>query len=74
MISLRNLEILCRALNCTPDEALEFTPTEAEVEKDALALLAVKKGRRVQDAAKLLRGISFKKLKELAKVLREGED
>jgi len=74
MISLENLTILCRALNCTPDDALEFTPTEAEKEKDSLSLLVLKKGRRGADAANLLRGLSFKKLRELAKLLREDEE
>lgn len=74
MISLKNLEKLCRALNCTPDDALEFTPTEAEKKKDSLALLILKKGRSVQDAASLLRGLSFKKLRKIAKVLRKDEE
>ena len=70
-ISLKHLLILCRELNCTPDDALEYEPTKAEKEKGELALLDLSKGKHKPDEANLLRRLTFKELKEFAKFLRK---
>ena len=71
MISRKNLTILCKALNCTPDDALEYEPTEAEKEKGELALLALGKSKNKPDEANLLRRLTYKDLREFAKLLRK---
>lgn len=77
MISQKNLTKLCKALNCTPNDAQEYEPTEAEVEKGELALLELAKGRNKPDEANLLRRLTYKELKEFAKILHKkmgGDD
>ena len=43
MISQKTLTKLCKVLNCTPDDAQEYEPTKAELEKGKLALLELAK-------------------------------
>ena len=70
-IALEHVNKLCHGLNCTPDDALEYEPTEAEVDKGELALLALGKSMKTPDEANLLRRLTYKELKEFAKILRK---
>ena len=73
-ILLRHLETVCLALNCTPDDILEWVPRSKKQDNPLTALHALKPGPKTEDAAALLRALPASKLEELAKLLREGKD
>ena len=72
-ISLKTLTKVCRALNCTPDDALEFVPTESDKKSPNLGMLALVPNEKWEDAADLLRGLNAKQLKEIAKTIRKAD-
>jgi len=73
-ILLRHLETVCLALNCTPDDILEWVPANKSQDKPLTALHALKPDAKSEDAAALLHALPVSKLEELARVLREGKD
>jgi len=75
-VAMKDLYIICRALNCTPDDVLEYYPVKDDATDTTIALNVLKPGKSEEDAAALLRTLSFKELKELAKKLRKdrGEE
>ena len=73
-ILLRHLETVCLALNCTPDDILEWVPGSKKQDNANTALYALKPDTKKDDAADLLRALPASKLEELAKLLREGKD
>ena len=71
-ISMKHLAILCTALNCTPDDLIEWHPAGKEKTDARKAVHALIPGKEGADAAELLRGIPAKQMKELAKMLKES--
>ncbi len=72
--ALKHLEKLCLILNCTPDDLLEWKPSDKKEDTPGTALYILKKESRQSGTEELLRGLPLSKLEELAKVLREKEE
>ena len=70
---LRHLETVCLALNCTPDDLLEWVPGNKKQDNPLTALHTLKQKPESEDAADLLRALPASKLEELAKLLREDK-
>lgn len=73
-ILLRHLEKNCLELNCTPNDLLDWVPSDKKQDTPDTALHALKKEGKADDAAELLSKLPAKKLEELAKMLREKEE
>lgn len=73
-ILLRHLNTVCIALNCTPDDLMEWIPGSKAQDKPNTALFTLKPDTKSDDAAALLRALPASKLEELAKLLREGKE
>ena len=73
-ILLRHLEDTCLELNCTPNDLLDWVPSDKKQDTPDTALYALKKGDKADDAAELLSKLPAKKLEELARMLREGKE
>ena len=72
--ALKHLDKVCLALNCTPNDILEWIPCSKKQDSENTALYALKKAQKGKGAEELLRGLPMSKLEELAKLLREGKD
>jgi len=72
MIPMKHLEKVCLLLNCTPDDLIEWKPDDKKQDNPDTALYLLKTEQQSKSEAELLRGLPLHKLKELGKVLREG--
>ena len=72
-ISLKHLEKLCLALNCSPNDLLEWEPANEKLDNPQCALYILKPTSSTANAAEYVSALPLAQLQELAKVLREGK-
>lgn len=69
-ITFENLEKLCLALNCTPNDLIEWLPPENQTNPDAQALIKMKRNRD-EDLSKLLKTLPIEKFEQIAEILQD---
>jgi|SRR3990170_1754825 len=69
VISLDVLEKLCLALNCTPNDVLEWTPDTPAQDTELTSLRLLKP--EANNVSTLLSELPYNKLKEIVKILSE---
>lgn len=72
-ISLEILEKLCIALNCTPNDLLEWTPDKNNKETEWTAMSALKPKPQNANMSILLSRLPFDKLNEIVKAVNETQ-
>ena len=72
-INLYDLEKLCLALNCTPNDLFEWTPDKPEEDTDTTALGGLKTSSRQTNLSKIIKQLPLDKLNEIAKILEQGK-
>lgn len=72
-ISLKNLLKICIALNCTPNDLLEWHPTEGQQKQEHLALHALKPRPAGTDMASLFKKMTPEQMEEIARVINKGK-
>ena len=73
LIKLEQIEKLCVALNCTPNDLLEWRPPENQANPDEQALIKLKRGGE-EDLPKLLSEIPSDKFEQILDILQELKD
>lgn len=69
-IKLDQLEQLCLALNCTPNDLIEWKPNENEASAETHSLQALRR-KPEQDLTKLLREIPMGKFEQIIDILQD---
>jgi len=69
IISLDVLEKLCLALNCTPNDLLEWTPDSASQDTESTSLQMLKPGGK--NIGDMLSKLPYNKLSEIVKIISE---
>lgn len=67
------LEIICLALNCTPNDLFEWKPPETVVNTAEQALNKLKRDGK-EDISKLLRSLPLEKFERVANIMQELKD
>jgi len=65
VVKIEHVEILCRLLNCTPNDLYEWHPTGADALPETHSLNALKRKKTVQDINALVKEIPLEKVEEL---------
>lgn len=65
-----HLERLCLALNCTPNDLLEWRPEDAQAADAERALIKLKRDRE-EDLPKLLHSLPMEKFEQIAEILQD---
>ena len=69
-LDLKILERLCIQLRCTPNDILEWTPNDNNVDSDH-PINKIKKNDKVIDITKTLNSVPLHKLDEIEKLINE---
>ena len=69
-LDLAYLEMLCVALNCTPNDLLEWHPSEKQIGVTELALIKLKRDGE-EDIAKLFGSLPMEKFGQIADIIKE---
>ena len=69
-MDFQHLERFCLALNCTPNDLLEWIPPENQTDADKQALMKLKRDDK-EDISKMLGSMPLEKLEEAAHILQE---
>lgn len=70
-IELEDLEKVCLALKCTPNDLLEWQPHETQADADAQALAKLRHDN--SDLTKLLASLPLERVQEITDALRRTE-
>lgn len=70
-INFEHLERICLALNCTPNDLLEWHPPDNQANPEAQALIKLKRNRE-EDLSKLLRTLPMEKFEQIAEILQDS--
>ena len=70
-ISLKNIETLCEALNCTPNDLLEFVPSEKQQKQMPNHPLAtLYRQNKTEEVVQLLNALPYNKLQQIAEIIK----
>ena len=69
-ISFEHLERLCLALECTPNDLLEWLPSEKQTNAETQALIKLKRDGE-EDIAKMIRSLPIEKFEQIAEILQD---
>ncbi|MET0754388.1 MAG: helix-turn-helix transcriptional regulator [Pyrinomonadaceae bacterium] len=69
-INFEHLERLCLALNCTPNDLLEWKPPENQANPNEQALIKLKRGDD-EDLPKLLKTLPIDKFEQIVDILQD---
>lgn len=70
-LSLKNIEILCEGLNCTPNDLLEFTPsTKQQKQMPNHPLASLYRGNKTEELVQLLHTLPYDKLHQIAAIVK----
>ena len=70
-ISFKHLERLCLALNCTPNDVLQWLPPDNQATPEAQALIKLKRNQD-EDISKLLNTLPMEKFEQIAEILQDS--
>ena len=70
-ISMDVLEKLCLALNCTPNDLLEWTPDFANQDAESTTLRMLKPQPENENMGAMLSQLPYNKLREIVKIVNE---
>lgn len=69
-ITFENIERFCLALNCTPNDLLEWLPANNQANPETQALIKLKRDRE-EDAMKLITSLPIEKFEQIAEILQD---
>lgn len=74
-VSIRfdKLELLCKSLNCTPNDLFDYTDDDKNPLPEGHALHSILKNNAIGEVNKLLNDLPMEKIEELYKILK-GKD
>jgi DNA-binding Xre family transcriptional regulator len=70
-VKIRDIENLCVALNCTPNDLFEWKPDESAVLPESHSLRALEKQERTKHLQEIVKDIPSDKLAMVEKLLNE---
>lgn len=73
-VKIKDIEKLCVALNCTPNDLFEWTPDEKTILPDGHSLNALHKGGERKNLQQMVRDIPSGKLDRIEALLNELKD
>lgn len=65
LVKLEHLEILCRALNCTPNDFFEWSADNTNALPETHSLNSLKRARTAQDIQSMVKDIPLEKVEEM---------
>lgn len=71
-MDFEHLEKLCLALNCTPNDVLEWLPSETQANPEAQALIKLTRNKD-GDLPKLLKDLPIEKFEQIVGILQDLE-
>ena len=70
--SLETVEKLCLALNCTPNDLLEWVPSKDMATNSAHSLNALKRNEAIlNNMAQLMNSVSLEKLEKIQEIIQK---
>jgi len=72
-ISFRHLESLCTALNCTPNDIIDWTPSNNITDPENHPLHSLSKNNQSEKFKNLLQTLPLEKLNEIARIVSENK-
>jgi DNA-binding Xre family transcriptional regulator len=69
-VKMKQLEALCLALHCTPNDLMEFEDTEGKVRADH-PILNLKRDKEMVESIEQLRKLPLDKIKQLKRLMEE---
>jgi DNA-binding Xre family transcriptional regulator len=73
LIKLDQIERLCLALNCTPNDLLEWRAPENQANPEAQALIKLKRGG-ADDLANLMNKLPMEQFEQIVNILQDLKD
>ena len=70
-INFEHLERICLALNCTPNDLLEWHPADNQATPETQALIKLTRNQDV-DISKLLSTLPMEKFEQIAEILQDS--
>lgn len=70
-IKLDHIEILCRALNCEPNDLFQFNPYQGDTLPKDHPLFNLKRDQNAPDPKKLLNSLPYKQLLEVTRSIEQ---
>lgn len=70
-LTIDHVELICRLLNCTPNDLFEWKPDKNDVNVENLALNALRRDDSAKNFSEIVKDIPIEKLNEIEKILRE---
>lgn len=71
-ISFENLEKLCLALNCTPNDVIEWLPPENQATPETQALIKLTRNK-AKDLPKLLKDLPIEQFEQIVEILQQNK-
>ena len=72
-ISFEHLEKVCLALNCTPNDIIEWQPNQAQANPEAQALIKLKRDES-EDLSKIMKSLPIEKFDEIIGIIHNLKD
>lgn len=70
-VKITHLEMLCRALNCTPNDLFEWKPDGKSLTAENHSLQSLQKNRDVPQLSQMVKDIPLEKLDRLEAIIKE---
>ncbi len=73
MLNLHHVEILCEKLNCTPNDMIEWLPSEKQKAISNHPLAPLQHKNYAQEVMQLINALPYEKLQQIAGILKDLE-
>jgi DNA-binding Xre family transcriptional regulator len=73
-IKLKHLEVLCRMLNCTPNDLFEFKPDKTDLPGEQLPLRSLERTKPVSELSKIVKQIPLDKMESFGELVEQFKD
>ena len=71
MLNLHHVEMLCEKLNCTPNDLIEWVPSEKQKAITNHPLAPLQHKNYAEEVMQLVNALPFEKLQQLATIVKE---
>ncbi|HRH47746.1 MAG TPA: helix-turn-helix transcriptional regulator [Panacibacter sp.] len=71
MLNMRHVEMLCEKLNCTPNDLIEWIPSDKQKAVTNHPLAPLQNKNYAEEVMQLVNALPFEKLQQLAAMVKE---
>lgn len=70
-LNLKDVEMLCEMLHCTPNDLLEWIPSQQDATNDTHPLISLKRSDKVVQLTRILNSVPLDKLSEIEDLIKK---